>query len=361
MSPNPEMSSAMLTKQVVQDDHSPEEGLHPKLNEGRAYPFVWTPLSKEEKMKRREVYFANGPWCVSPKASMLDLVRSSPGNVLMPRQFTAIAEKIYNFKLRPDDVFVVTYPKCGTTWTQEMVWQILHNMDVEGGKENIMTRSPFLEMQSLTDSNVSNVNLDKRAIAALELADAMASPRVIKTHLPIDMLPPNLLDTCKVVFVARNPMDCAVSFYHHEQLVPQQGFAGSFDQYAELFRRGNNPMGEYFYNLKSGWSRRHHPNLKFIWFEDMKKDISSIIVQMTQFLGYNMIPKKMGQLEAHLHIDNFRKNESVNMKTNYEKGTFIRKGSVGGWRGYFEDEQIASWKTWIEEETRGTGLDFRMD
>ena len=83
-----------------------------------------------------------------PQASMLDLVRSAPGGVLMPRQFTNMAEAIYNFELRPDDVFVVTYPKCGTTWTQEMVWQILHDMDVEGGRrESIMTRSPYLEMQ----------------------------------------------------------------------------------------------------------------------------------------------------------------------------------------------------------------------
>ena len=311
-------------------------------------------------MKRREIYFANGPWCVSPKASMLDLVRSSPGNILMPRQFTEIAEKIYNFKLRPDDVFVCTYPKCGTTWTQEMVWQILHNMDVEGGKESLMTRSPFLEMQSLTDPNVDNSKLNKKAVDALELADSMPSPRVIKTHLPLDMLPPNLLDTCKVVFVARNPMDCCVSFYHHERLVPQQGFAGTFDQYAELFRQGNNPMGDYFYHLKSGWNRRDHPNLKFIWFEDMKKNLSTIIDEMVTFLGYHMTAKKIAQLEAHLHIDNFRKNESVNMK-HYEKGTFIRKGSVGGWRGYFEDERIVDWQTWLAEETEGTGLPFRID
>ena len=147
------------------------------MTEAKPYPFLWTPLSKEEKMKRREVYFANGPWCVSPKASMLDLVRSSPGNVLMPRQFTKIAEAIYNFKLRSDDVFVVTYPRCGTTWTQEMVWQILHDMDVEGGKENIMTRSPYLEMQSLTDEGVNNEVLDNRAVNALALAESMPSPR----------------------------------------------------------------------------------------------------------------------------------------------------------------------------------------
>ena len=75
------------------------------------------------------------------------------------------------------------------------------------------------------------------------------SCRVIKTHLPLGMLPPHLLDTCKVVFVSRNPMDCCVSFFHHERLVQGQGFKGNIDDYAELFRRGKNPTGDYFSHL----------------------------------------------------------------------------------------------------------------
>ena len=71
----------------------------------------------------------------------------------------------------------------------------------------------------------------------LEAIDTMPSPRVIKSHLPFYLLPPNFLDTCKVVYVARNPKDVIVSFYYHHKLMKMEGFSGAVDCFADYFMK----------------------------------------------------------------------------------------------------------------------------
>ena len=45
----------------------------------------------------------------------VEMVKSVPEGVYMPIRFPDMAEEIYNFETRPKDIWVVTYPKCGTT------------------------------------------------------------------------------------------------------------------------------------------------------------------------------------------------------------------------------------------------------
>ena len=76
----------------------------------------------------------------------------------------------------------------------------------------------------------------------------LKGPRVIKTHLPLSMLPPNLLDTAKVIYCTRNPKDSVVSFFHHEKILPPHGLDQNADfiKYAKMYREGNTPYGDYF-------------------------------------------------------------------------------------------------------------------
>jgi hypothetical protein len=59
----------------------------------------------------------------------------------------------------------------------------------------------------------------------------MPSPRFIKSHLPLSLLPPSLIDTCKVLHVARDPRDVAVSYYYHNKMFNVVNYSGDFKQY----------------------------------------------------------------------------------------------------------------------------------
>ena len=72
------------------------------------YAFKWEPISEEEKAEKFAAF--------KKKTSMeVEQVRSVPDGVRMTKYFPAIAEDVYKFETRPKDIWVVTYPKCGTT------------------------------------------------------------------------------------------------------------------------------------------------------------------------------------------------------------------------------------------------------
>ena len=90
------------------------------------------------------------------------------------QRFLDHAELVYNMEVRKDDVWVVTHPKCGTTWTQEILWNIVNGVQVERIKEPIRGRSPFLDIPMLEDSP------DRNPVEFFNNIDKVPSPRVIK-------------------------------------------------------------------------------------------------------------------------------------------------------------------------------------
>lgn len=73
-------------------------------------------------------------------------VQVGPKKYLFPGTFKKHAEHFYNFKAREDDIWIATYPRSGTTWTQELVWMIANDLDYEAAQRDFLTkRSPFFE------------------------------------------------------------------------------------------------------------------------------------------------------------------------------------------------------------------------
>ncbi|KAF0307344.1 Sulfotransferase 1C4 [Amphibalanus amphitrite] len=235
-------------------------------------------------------------------------------------------EDLYNHPLDPRDVWVVTPPKCGTTWTQEMVWLIANDLDYEGAKTTHHAR---------------------------------------QSHLPFSLNNPRLLDTCKVVYVARNPKDACVSFFHHMRLIRLHDFLGDLELFMDYFIKGQVVEAPFIEHMIEAWNLRHHPNLCFLFYEDMKKDLRAQIRKVSKFLGKDYSEEQVDKLAEHLHIDNFKKNPWVNadhMKDgkimHTDRGSFIRKGKTGDWKNHFTPEMNEKFDKWMAEKMKGTDLTF---
>ena len=122
---------------------------------------------------------------------------------------------IRNLEVREDDIFILSYPKCGTTLTMELAWLSSHQADIETAKQARGSRCSFLEGPAIL--GMSNWEHYYTKLASLP------SPRVFNSHLRFDMLPKDILKG-KLVFVNRGVKDCAVSYYHHNRLLKCHNF-----------------------------------------------------------------------------------------------------------------------------------------
>ena len=106
------------------------------------------------------------------------------------------------FKPRETDVLIATPAKCGTTWMQNILYQLKSQGD--DSFDTIYQVVPWLE--AVKDRDEDEV---------LKSYENIENPRVFKTHCTYYQAP--LDNNPKVILSTRDPRDVAVSFYHHTQ------------------------------------------------------------------------------------------------------------------------------------------------
>ncbi|XP_070498411.1 sulfotransferase 1B1-like [Chironomus tepperi] len=242
-----------------------------------------------------------------------------------------------------DDIWVITYPKCGTTWTQEMVWMIGHNLDYETAlRIPLDDRFPFLELGGIVTDLPTET---------FEASINQPRPRYIKSHLPIFLLPEQLWTVKpKIIYTARNPKDTAISWYHHHTNL--HGYTGTKADFIEAFAKDlvpYSPMNEHVIDF---WNIRSQPNILFLFFEDMKRNLDQEVKKVVKFMEKDYSQDEIDKLCVHLSFDSIKNNKMINKEEiikqvmemtgreyNPEKYTFIRKGKVGGYKKELTIEQ----------------------
>uniref|UniRef100_A0A224XS02 Putative sulfotransferase n=1 Tax=Panstrongylus lignarius TaxID=156445 RepID=A0A224XS02_9HEMI len=306
----------------------------------------------------------NKQLCKDFKGERTGFVKAGPLKTILPAVYKKHAEHYYNMPLKKDDVWVVTYPRSGTTLCQELVWLVNNNFDFDTAlKSSLQIRFPFLEVGMLIHDEFSDelckLNQNPKVIEMLkswktpgyELAATMKSPRHFKTHLPFSLLPPTLLQTCKVIYVARNAKDVAPSYFHHNRLVKLHDYIGDFPKYWNYFKNDLLVYSPYWGHLEEAWGLKNNPNLLFLFYEDVVTDMKGSVKKVADFLEKTVNENDVNKLCDHLQIDNFRKNvpvqtsEKIDGYVNDNEQGFIRNGKIGGNKEFDEtlSKEVDEW------------------
>lgn len=101
---------------------------------------------------------------------------------------------------------------------------------------------PQVKQELLQDNeaNVEHQNFIHRiSQSVIPYLNGMSEQRFIKSHLPFSLMPPSVFkENSKIIYVARNPKDVAVSYYHLNRLYKTQGYIGNFELYWRIFESG---------------------------------------------------------------------------------------------------------------------------
>jgi hypothetical protein len=235
-----------------------------------------------------------------------------------------------HFRCLPDDVFICTSLKSGTTLMQ----MIVHQLRGDGGMDipHINAVVPWLEAEVLGEN--------------FGLLESVPRPRVFKTHLLWKFLPRG----ARCIYIVRDVRDVFVSGYHHQCLMMGQRMAP--EVYARHFQQPRAHSGTWFDHLQSWWPHRNDPNVLFLTYEGMIADLEGTVRRVAAFTGLPLDESQLPRILERCSIEFMRRHEEKFdprvHQTEALDEHFIRKGKAGLWR----EELPAAERERLEERVR---------
>jgi aryl sulfotransferase len=262
-----------------------------------------------------------------------------------------------NYRPRPDDIVVATYPKCGTTWMQRIVSLLVFQTPEP---RPVMEISPWIDRRPVQADDV---------FARLE---AQEHRRFIKSHMPLDALPYH--GEVRYVHVARDGRDACMSYHHHwtglsakvlaalDQIGledPEIGKpyprapADPAEQFHLWLTRGavpghadGWPMMSFFEFERSWWAARRQPNVLLVHYNDLKADLAGEMRRLARFLDIEIAAHAWPELVAAARFEAMRRDGDALMGSvagTFEGGArhFFHQGINRRWGGIYRDEDLA--------------------
>lgn len=218
----------------------------------------------------------------------------------------------------PGDVFIVSYPKSGNTWTRFLLGNLIYE-DEPITFANVEDRLPSLYLYS------------NRKLRKL--------PRILKSH---DCFDPRYRT---VIYIVRDPRDVLVSAYHYalkrkvlsenqtiENFIPGL-LNGTFQSGLLVDPR----WGSWHDNVASWLAMRRNRKFLLLRYEDMLEDPERELAKVAEFLEIPSTPARLARavkLSSAEHMRDLEKTQSADWtltKNTRSDIAFVRKARSGNW------------------------------
>ena len=238
-----------------------------------------------------------------------------------------------DFKHRPNDIFICTPPKCGTTWMQAICALLVF-------------QTPELEVNPATISPWIDANLAPIE-DILALLDSQTHRRIIKTHTPLDGIP--YFEECQYICVYRDPRDAYFSLRNHVgnmkleltkgmlDTPPREGFQNWIVEEFTPGEEGGPSLGSVVHHLKTFQRFDSLPNVALYHYNDLIKDLNAGMHQISDQLGIEVDAELLPRLAKTASFGNMKENAQrfapgTEVGAWHDNARFFNKGSIGQWR-----------------------------
>jgi aryl sulfotransferase len=262
---------------------------------------------------------------------------------------------------RADDIVIATPYKSGTTWMQLIVMHLIFQ-DLQ--IRPVWELSPWLEHCGTSIEDV------------LEKLEAQKHRRFIKTHLPLDGLP--YFEQNRYIVVGRDPRDVFMSLWNHYANFRDEVFENAkadcsseplprypddiLDFWREWISNGwfewereGYPFWSNLRHVQTWWNHRHLPNILFVHFSDLLRDLEGEIQHIADFLEIDLTSEFRSRIAQAVTFKNVKEN-AEQLLPQAEGGwkggakTFINKGTNGRWRAVLSDADLALYHVAVARE-----------
>ena len=214
--------------------------------------------------------------------------------------------------VRDDDIFIVSYPKSGNTWTRFLIGNLISPAGVS-----------FRNIEKIIPDIYQHT---QRELSRIE------SPRVLKSHEYFD---PRYR---KIIHIIRDPRAVAISYWHHRIKFREIDETCSIEDFVDWFVTRGNQHGTWASNTES-WldARENDRNYLLIRYEDM---ISSPEEELQKIVSHMNLSVTDEIISNAISNSSFDKMRSMEQEQSNEWGplhytrrdlSFVRKGSADSW------------------------------